>query len=205
MRKQSHYAVLGIENEGASADEIRAAFRSAAQRTHPDRSGGDETAFKAVNKAYEVLSDPKRREQYDCGADVDNESEGVEHMARDLAMQCIDAVLQTPVGDIVTNAIVLLNGKRAEHVRNKEALATAVAALKQKRAKVTVKGEATNLGHMVIDDKLRGIAGILVKAKEIDLIYERAHNLLRQHDAEEEPVQPVPRVFFSSGTGGPFG
>ena len=51
--KRDYYEILGI-GKSASADEIKKAFRKAAIEHHPDR-GGDETKFKEINEAYEVL------------------------------------------------------------------------------------------------------------------------------------------------------
>ncbi len=60
------YAVLGVE-PGASADEIRRAYRQAALLWHPDRNPDPEAAdvFHAVQEAYERLGDPERRRSYD--------------------------------------------------------------------------------------------------------------------------------------------
>ena len=57
------YKVLGIERS-ASKDEIKKAFRKLAHKYHPDR-GGDEKEFKNINEAYQVLSNDRRRSEYD--------------------------------------------------------------------------------------------------------------------------------------------
>lgn len=65
--KRDYYDVLGI-NKGASEDEVKKAFRKLARKYHPDVNPGDKSAeqkFKEINEAYEVLSDPKKRQQYD--------------------------------------------------------------------------------------------------------------------------------------------
>lgn len=65
-----HYAVLGVPR-GASAEEIRTAYRRAARASHPDLHPDDATAherFKRVQVAYEVLGDPARRSAYDAPA-----------------------------------------------------------------------------------------------------------------------------------------
>lgn len=64
MSKRDYYEVLGVP-KGASADEIKKAFRKAAVKHHPDKEGGDETKFKEVNEAYEVLKDQQKRQRYD--------------------------------------------------------------------------------------------------------------------------------------------
>ncbi|MDL2362968.1 MAG: molecular chaperone DnaJ [Patescibacteria group bacterium] len=63
MAKRDYYETLGIGKD-ASPDEIKKAFRRAAVEHHPDR-GGDETKFKELNEAYEVLKDTEKRKRYD--------------------------------------------------------------------------------------------------------------------------------------------
>ena len=64
---KDYYKILGITNKGAKEDEIKKAYRKMALKYHPDKnkSPGAEEKFKEVAEAYEVLSDPKKREVYD--------------------------------------------------------------------------------------------------------------------------------------------
>ncbi len=61
---KDYYKILGVER-GASADEIKKAFRKLAHQHHPDKNGGDSQKFKEINEAHQVLSDAAKRAQYD--------------------------------------------------------------------------------------------------------------------------------------------
>ncbi|MFC4010946.1 molecular chaperone DnaJ [Nonomuraea purpurea] len=65
--EKDYYAVLGVP-KSATADEIKKAYRKLARQYHPDSNQGDpskEAKFKEVSEAYDVLSDSKRRKEYD--------------------------------------------------------------------------------------------------------------------------------------------
>lgn len=62
---KNYYDLLGIQ-KSASKDDIKKAFRVLAHKYHPDKKGGDEARFKEVNEAYSVLSDDKKRAEYDA-------------------------------------------------------------------------------------------------------------------------------------------
>lgn len=65
-----YYATLGVSRD-ATTEDIRRAYRKKARQLHPDYAGPEsEEAFKQVSMAYEVLSDPQKRERYDLGMPV---------------------------------------------------------------------------------------------------------------------------------------
>jgi molecular chaperone DnaJ len=67
MAKKDYYEILGLQ-KGASDDEIKKGFRKLAIKYHPDKNQGDKEAeekFKEINEAYQVLSDPQKKAQYD--------------------------------------------------------------------------------------------------------------------------------------------
>jgi molecular chaperone DnaJ len=67
MSKRDYYDVLGV-TRGADAEEIKKAYRKMAIKYHPDKNEGDKAAeekFKEAAEAYEVLSNPEKRQRYD--------------------------------------------------------------------------------------------------------------------------------------------
>lgn len=67
MEKKNYYETLGVKRE-ASQDDLKKAFRHLARKYHPDLNQGSKVAeekFKEINEAYQVLSDPKKKAEYD--------------------------------------------------------------------------------------------------------------------------------------------
>jgi len=79
MAKQDYYQILGVQ-KGASADELKKAYRKLAMQYHPDKNPGDKKAeekFKEISHAYDVLSDDQKRAAYDrFGHDAFNQGAG---------------------------------------------------------------------------------------------------------------------------------
>ena len=78
MPTRDYYEILGVARD-ASGDEIKRAYRALAREHHPDVAHDKSRAehrFKEINEAYEVLSDPKKRAQYDRFGYVGNGAAG---------------------------------------------------------------------------------------------------------------------------------
>ena len=65
MRKYTHYEILGVQQD-ASTSIIKKAFRKKVKLYHPDRTPGvDGSRFQAIVEAWDILSDPWKRKNYD--------------------------------------------------------------------------------------------------------------------------------------------
>ncbi|MFA5967255.1 MAG: molecular chaperone DnaJ [Patescibacteria group bacterium] len=67
MPSEDYYEILGVSRE-ATPEDIKKAYRKLALKYHPDKTKGDKTAetqFKKINSAYQILSDPEKKRQYD--------------------------------------------------------------------------------------------------------------------------------------------
>jgi molecular chaperone DnaJ len=83
---RDYYDVLGV-SPGAGADEIKRAYRQLARRYHPDISGDERgAAFKELARAYDVLSSPSRRRDYDASLFAEGAEGGRSWFADEIAI-----------------------------------------------------------------------------------------------------------------------
>jgi molecular chaperone DnaJ len=72
---KNYYEILGVDKK-ASKEDIKVAFRKLAHKYHPDKQGGNAEKFKEVSEAYSILSNEKKRAEYDAYGRVFNEGTG---------------------------------------------------------------------------------------------------------------------------------
>ena len=67
---KDYYKILEL-NKYATQDDIKKSYKKLALKYHPDKNNGDDTKFKEISEAYEILSDNNRRGQYDYNSSHD--------------------------------------------------------------------------------------------------------------------------------------
>lgn len=190
----SHYDTLGVPTD-ASADDIKAAFRRKASEHHPDK-GGAADLMAAVNRAYEVLGDQQRREQYDAtgdDAEVDRNQQVanivMSAFAQILANGSEHGVLQQ-TKDFLRSRAAALKTDTAKHERN-------VAKLQRQRDKVKRK-EGVNLYHGLIDNQLSNLDDLIRETDKAIGLLTDALAALDAYEANEQPIVPPDGTASSS-------
>ncbi|WP_213956294.1 J domain-containing protein [Variovorax sp. dw_954] len=183
----NHYETLGIER-GASAEEIKAAWRRASSAAHPDKEGGSTAAMQAINAAYEVLGDPARRARYDESGD-DSGERSIRQEAMGMLVRFFRDALTTdePVLSFVEIAL------RALELETKVAMAewqTRQKRLHKRRKAVKSKG-ADNLFHALVDEQLADIAQRLVLSQKLLEVAAACHGLLLDYE-DVQDANPAP-------------
>lgn len=185
MTQPDHYETLGID-KSATADEIRLAYRRMSSKHHPDREGGDAEKMKAVNEAYEVLSDPAKRKVYDEGGDPFDRSVSPEE--RVILDAFINAVSEDPAGqyDWVDQTRVRLKNHRAFKEASMTSLRGQINRLEKGLKKLKFKGKGAPFLIKVIEIKLQALRRE-VEGFEVELpLYDRALAMLDDYGWEGE-------------------
>ncbi len=102
MAQRDYYETLGIQ-KGASKDEVKKAFRKLAAQYHPDKKTGDEAKFKEISEAYSVLSDDKKKAEYDAYGHAFNGAGGGGMNWQDFASQGGGQGFEFDMNDIFQN------------------------------------------------------------------------------------------------------
>lgn len=195
-----HYETLGVDRT-ASPDEVRAAFRRASSRAHPDK-GGTDVQQQAVNAAYEVLSDPQRREAYDQFGD-ESAGPSVKRRAAVALQSLVAQKIDQPWDDdllgycrkTINNALAQDGAQRKDLLGRRELLVGKSNKVRRKDGAV-----GRNLVQDAFDAKLAEIDAKLAELDDRKALHTEALELLDQYEQDPPPVQTM---FSTSGYSGP--
>lgn len=185
--KPSHYQALGIQPT-ATPDEIKRAYRKLAAKHHPDKATGDHERMARITVAYEVLSDPERRANYD--ATGKDQLPHTEERIGQMLMQAFNEGLQKEVPHNLDYARKWLDNYHSKCATQQQELANLIAELQVKREKISTS-ETANFFHMVID---RHIANFKQKVADTEAelaLCDIALSRLSEYVSSEEPEQAI--------------
>lgn len=173
------YETLGVKRD-ATPEQIKAAYRRAARKHHPDR-GGDREEMQRVNDAYAVLSDPDKRRQYDETGEVAGASQPAPEVALFAALA--DHVLMQP-GNIVRNMERELHNRIAELKDGAREGERAIRKFEARLAKLHGPAEG-NLIADVFNGKIATLRDAMARDKKKLAVFEKMLVMLRDYRSDE--------------------
>lgn len=161
------YAELGLD-PSATPEQIRAAYRKAAKRAHPD-AGGDADAFQRVVGAYVVLSDPARRARYDESGDTDsspdNSAAKLANAFAELFLRVMSKRNDIENVDVIAMMADTCDAKRRRVSQSIKESQRGEARILAAIERVQFKGTGPNLLRSVLDQQLALVRGAIADAE----------------------------------------
>ena len=196
------YTELGVAKD-ASKEDIKKAYRELAKNTHPDKNGGNDSLFKRINEAYQILMDDDARQNYDTTGNTQRSPNNLDAKANQLIVNfftLVAAELDTRINPLSEDLIghgKLFVQKQIDkfyseiqiHKRTANLLEKIEARLKSK-TKDGLVNRALKHNIEATKDQIRLLDG-QIKACE------RALELLDNYEFKMDPKQ----VMWSSATG----
>jgi curved DNA-binding protein CbpA len=183
------YEILGVE-PGSSEEEIKLAYREAAQKAHPDRKGGSAERMSEVNQAYQILSDPERRAKYDSGAGTET-IVALERRAKDFLLHLAGLVIRTaPLSENMV--ILLIDGIGNQKKSLRESRAKTLSEIEDLRQRLRrLKGPPENFLEDLIKTEIKKGERLLPVYEADELVMGKALEILRDFSYEEDaPAAP---------------
>lgn len=191
----SHYETLGVDPK-ASADEVKRAYRKKAAKAHPDR-GGDGDKMAELNKAHEVLVDPRRRQIYDSTGE--NGGRPVDEQAHKGLQDAFAAALEADLPNLVVGARRVLQLQRDDLNKRLHQAQRKVVKLLSRRDKVRSKTKV-NIVHALIDQAVQDLDALVANAEEALQVNAAVSKLLDAYESDEpvEFAMPARGVIFTN-------
>lgn len=182
------YETLGVAKD-ASGETIKKAWRSLAQQYHPDKEGGDAEKFRAVQLAYEVLSDSERRAKYDqtgqTGQKPNAHSVAMESLGK-LLNECVDAY-EVEFTDLFSVA----HDKIMETMRTADLNIQDINARIKKRQNVLkrmkFKGQGDNIAAMMLEHSITDLNKTLEGVNNGKNVLTAMLGMLKEYEYTTDP------------------
>lgn len=207
-RKFDPYEELEI-SRGASTEEVRAAYRRKARKTHPDK-GGDRESFERAKRAEVVLSDPDKRKEYDETGKINDGPEISEERQAQSVIESYLLPIITGDADPCSFDILKEIGKKLEmDVREANEAIKTLEKRKARIEKTAARIKCKKAGRNILADVLLAKVGLLNKSirdveKDRD-VRNLALAMLNDYRFEFDPPPPKPEQSTATIYGKPAG
>lgn len=184
------YDALDVDRD-ASDEAIKAAYRNAARRTHPDVAGGSRDAWDQVERAYGLLTDRKRRAHFDnTGFDTgraadDNLAAAVnvlENAFREIANKALTEEADVDTLDVMKTLAEHMKATIARMLLQKAQAEKVLGVVKKMRARLRFKGKGPNMLGMVLEDRQHVVGRAIADAERSIVVHGEALKLLAFYD-----------------------
>lgn len=179
----THYDTLGVEPT-ATDKQIKSAYRRLAAKHHSDRAGGDDETMKAINLAYQTLSDPEMRKLYDETGSDDPKDRITDEDVADVLRSLLSSVIthtreDLPCLAIMRNALQKGRPELEQRVEDAEKLRDV---LIKRRRRLRHKGKGANIFDDMFEVRIQAQISIIEKSKRAIVIGERALAMLDDYE-----------------------
>lgn len=194
------YNDLGITPD-ATTTEVKAAYRSRAQSTHPDKDGGSAEAFHKVKQAYKILSNETKRENYDKHGTMDTNEmtlrdEAVAELAN-LFMQLVNKVVDFKFINLIDNMQDAVKNQLQQIDAAKVSIGKIIERNKQIADRLTSKDGSNNLFAAMLhaNSKEQALQG--KKLKKAIAVYEEMLRVLAEYKYQVD-IKPTADMFANN-------
>lgn len=193
----SFYDTLGVPKD-ASPEDIKKAYRAKAMEHHPDR-GGSTADFQRIQMAYDTLSDPDKRAQYDAYGEQQPGQETPEMAARDVIAQLITQLIERQELDLTHANLMAMVEQAIKHRRSSVVSDLKSLRVALKRYRIANKRLKTTdpIARKAIYEKRVTIARNVKAARGVRELADTVCRLLPEYTYEFEPPKPVVRSPFA--------
>lgn len=182
------YEILGCDPSATDA-EIKAAYREAAQKAHPDRKGGSAEQMSLVNQAYQLLCDPQKRAAFDAGHSTELPF-SLGRRAKDFVLGlCAVVIRSAPVSANMVH--LLINGITNQQKSLKESRLKTMSEIEGLRARLRrLKGPPENFIEDLIKQEIEKGEKLLPVYDLDEMVMVKALEILQDFRYEDEADRP---------------
>ena len=193
------YECLGVP-KGATDEEIKKAYRKKSMILHPDRDGGNNEAFSAMKKAYEVLSDKQGRAHYDETGEVKDNHKS-EDVIRNELMKIFTMVLDTEENidhiDVIAIGVRVINQNIVNVSREIKKNEGFIKRTAKAMNRMKIKSGKANLFDSLLEQRTNELTRNIERLKVVIETHEKIKAELEEYEYSFDAM-PDPMVFFNN-------